>query len=204
MVSSTAVTLNFSRQSRDANGSSLSLAGGVFAACTVLVPRVLLVSAVLNPTVALHLLPALAPMFLAGVALVVAAWRRSDSDAAPSDENTEESPLRLAAAIRMALLFQVAMIAIAVVRRFDGGAGLYTTAAVLGLTDADALTVSLSRPEAAIAASTAARAIVIGVIANTMVKLSIAMFVGRAPFRRRAVAGLACLAVGGAFGMIFV
>jgi uncharacterized membrane protein (DUF4010 family) len=202
VVSSTAVTLSFSRQSRELQISGMSLAGGVFAACTVLVPRVLLVSFVLNPSIALRLLPALAPMFLAGAALVVLAWRGSDAAVAPHDASVEQSPLRLAAAIRMGVLFQVAMVAIAVVRRLGDGASLYATAAILGLTDADALTVSLSRPEAALAASTAARAIVVGLIANTLLKLSIALFIGGASFRRRAVAGLAFLAVGGALGMM--
>jgi uncharacterized membrane protein (DUF4010 family) len=201
VVSSTAVTLNFSRQSRDDSLSAVSLAGGVFAACTVLIPRVLLVSALLNPRVALRLLPALTPMFLAGAALVLMAWRRTDGRVTRTGD-AEHSPLRLASAIRMALLFQAAIVVVALVRRYGGGTSLYATAAILGVTDADALTVSLSRPEAAIGASMAARAIVIGVIASTLLKLSIAAAIGHASFRRRAVAGLGVLALGGVVGVL--
>jgi uncharacterized membrane protein (DUF4010 family) len=202
VISSTAVTLNFSRQSRDELPSNASLAAGVLAACTVLVPRVLLVSAVLNPGVALHLLPALAPMFLVGVILVAIAWRGNGRNEAPAPGALEESPLHLAAAIRMALLFQVAIVAIAYVRRFGEGAGLYSTAAILGLTDVDALTVSLSRPVDPIAPAEAARAILIGIVANTVLKLSIAALIGRAAFRRKTIAGLACLALGGVVGVL--
>lgn len=204
VISSTAVTLEFARQSRTARDAGVSLAAGVFAACTVLVPRVLLVSAVLNPAVSLRLLPALVPMFVVGAVLVAIAWRgetREHAPAASAAPVVEDSPLNLISAIRMAVLFQFAIAAIAVVRRFGDGAGLYTTAAVLGLTDVDALTVSLSRPEAAIAVSIAARAIVVGIVANTALKLSIAAVIGRAPFRRRAIAGLGCLALGGAVGV---
>jgi uncharacterized membrane protein (DUF4010 family) len=203
VISSTAVTLNFSRQSRDAGASGLSLAAGVVAACTVLVPRVLLVSAILNPRVALHLIPALAPMFVAGALLVAIAWRRDRNSTSPTARDTEDSPLRLAAAIRMAVLFQAAIVAISIVRRFGDSAGLYVMSAVLGLTDVDALAVSLSRPEAAIAVAMAVRAIVIGIVANTVLKLSIAAVIGRAPFRRRAVAGLGWLALSGVLGALF-
>jgi len=61
VVSSTAVTLNFSRQSQRDDEPGVPLARGVIAACTVLVPRVLIVSAVLSPAVALALAPRLLP-----------------------------------------------------------------------------------------------------------------------------------------------
>ena len=99
-------------------------------------------------------------------------------------------------------LLIVLIVVVALVRRYGGGTSLYATAAILGVTDADALTVSLSRPEAAIGASMAARAIVIGVIASTLLKLSIAAAIGHASFRRRAVAGLGVLALGGVVGVL--
>jgi uncharacterized membrane protein (DUF4010 family) len=204
IVSSTAVTLNFSRQSRDAEIAGASLAGGVLAACTVLVPRVLLVSAVLNPPLALRLLPAVAPMFVAGAVIVMIAWRRDGEQASRAPVAVEHNPLHLSAAVRMAVFFQAAMVAISLARRLGDGAGLYTTAAVLGLTDSDAMTFSLSRPEAGIAVPVAARAIVLGIVASTVLKMSIAAAVGRAPFRRRAVVGLGWLALSGVLGMLLI
>jgi uncharacterized membrane protein (DUF4010 family) len=204
LVSSTAVTLNFSRQSRDAETAGASLAGGVLAACTVLVPRVLLVSAVLNPPLALRLLPALAPMFAAGAAFVMIAWRRDGEQASRTAVAVEQNPLHLAAAVRMAVFFQAAIVAISLARRLGDGAGLYTTAAVLGLTDSDAMSFSLSRPEAGIAVPVAARAIVLGIVASTVLKMTIAAAVGRAPFRRRAVIGLGWLALSGVLGVLLI
>src|SRR4051812_19496816 len=61
VISSTAVTLTFSRQSRADAALGPALARGVVAACTVLIPRVVIVSGVLNASVALALLPLLAP-----------------------------------------------------------------------------------------------------------------------------------------------
>src|SRR5262249_32299256 len=74
-ISSTAVTLNFSRESRSQTSLGVALAQGVLAACTVMIPRVLIVSTVLSPPVALALLPLLVPAFLAGVGAIALGWR---------------------------------------------------------------------------------------------------------------------------------
>jgi uncharacterized membrane protein (DUF4010 family) len=61
LISSTAVTLQFSRKSREERELAASLGLGVLAACTVVVPRVAVVTALLQPPVARALLPLLAP-----------------------------------------------------------------------------------------------------------------------------------------------
>ena len=71
LISSTSVTLGFSRTSRARTADTPALALGVLAACTVMYLRVLLTTAVLNPGLAVVLAPALAAPFLAG-ALAVA------------------------------------------------------------------------------------------------------------------------------------
>ena len=202
-ISSTAVTLSFSRQSRGANAPARPLARGVLAACTVLVPRVLVVSAALRPSVALALAPLLAPAFVAGVALVAVGWGDDRAGSVPSEPG-EENPLKLWTAIRMAIAFQAAMIVITVVRGWWGSPGVFASGAVFGLTDVDALVVSMSRAESAFGAETAARAIAIGVLANTLLKLGIAVVVGRSTYRRRAAMGLAGLAAASAIGLLVV
>ena len=201
VISSTAVTLNFSRHSRVDASLGNALARGVVAACTVLIPRVILVTAVLNRGVALKLVPLLLPAFVVGMGLAMIGWDSESSDSTSADEN-EGNPLRLGTAMRMAIAFQVAIVLIRVVRDRWGTVGVYTSAALLGLTDVDALTVSMSR-EAALAANAAARAIAIGILANTVLKTVIALVVGRSTFRRRASASLAALAAASAAGLLF-
>ena len=202
-ISSTAVTLTFARQSQREAKLGAPLARGVIAACTVLIPRVLIVSAVLNPSVALALLPMLLPVLATGVALVFVGWRANehqDRNAPPADTN----PLRLVPAMQMAVAFQLSIVAIAFVQRTLGTPGLYATATALGLTDMDALTFSMSRREAALAAGIAARAIAIGVLSNTFLKLALVVTLGRASFRRRAGIGLTVLAAASALGLLLM
>ena len=202
MVSSTAVTLSFSRLSRTEDEVGAPLARGVLAACTVLIPRVLIVSAMLNPGVSLALLPILALPLIVGLVFSLVGWR-SASNATRAGTESPDNPLHLGAAIQMALAFQVAMIAVTFARRLWGDVGVYSSATVLGITDVDALTVSMSRQDANLTTSIAARAIALGILSNTLLKLAVAAAVGRATYRRRAAAGLAALAASTALGLLF-
>ena len=85
-----------------------------------------------------------------------------------------------------------------------GTPGLFATATALGLTDMDALTLSMSRREAALAAGIAARAIATGVLSNTFLKLALVVTPGRASFRRRAGFGLTVSAAASALGLLLM
>jgi uncharacterized membrane protein (DUF4010 family) len=220
VISSTAVSLGFARYSRQYPDASVALACGVVGACTVLVPRVLIISAVLNPAIAIQLLPLLVPSALIGAAVVVYAWRMeapqlSDTSMISATPQTagdsvmswltgdDKSPLRLGVAIRLAVIFQIAMIAITFARQTWAVQGLYSTAVVLGLTDVDALTVSMSTPSTQVFTGVAARAIATGILANTVVKTAISAAVGSA--RYRLIAGGLLIALGaGVAGMLAV
>jgi len=194
VVSSTAVTWGFARESQRDTSLGGAYAVGVVAACTVLFPRVLVVTTLLNPTVALATLPFLTAPFLAGV--IIAWWgaraqRRLTTDAAPEPR----SPLRLGAALQMAAAFQLVLLLMVIVRRQFGDAGVYTTAALFGTTDVDALTVAMTRSGDATFAPVAARAIGVGIASNTLLKLGLTLVVGRSVFRRRAAFALAVMLV---------
>jgi len=201
LVSSTAVTLHFSRKSRAEPDLGRPLAMGAIGACTVLFPRVGLVSAILNPAVAVALLPFLGPPFVAGAALV--AWAslretgRDETSAVPGTRN----PLRLWSSIQMALAFQAVLMAIAWIQQTWGAPGVMASAAVLGLTDVDALTMSMNRlGERPGAVPLAAAAICVGILANNAFKLALGLTLGSGAFRRAFGAGLLLLLAATATG----
>jgi uncharacterized membrane protein (DUF4010 family) len=206
VISSTAVTLGFARYSRQYPDASSALAWGVVGACTVLVPRVLVISLVLNADVAIQLMPLLVPAMLIGAAVVAYAWRSNrevtvTAGAQPMSwmSGNEKNPLRLGVAIQLAVIFQLAMMAITFARQTWAVKGLYSTAVVLGLTDVDALTVSMSQPSAELVATVAARAIAAGILANTVVKLAISVVVGSP--RYRLISGGILAAIGAAIAV---
>ncbi len=199
-VSSTAVTLEFSRTSRGEANVGDALAIGVIGACTVLLPRVMLVSTALNREVARSLIPYLVPAFLVGAIIVALALRRPATGAPPPRDIG--NPLRLGSAIQMAVLFQLALTASSLAAQYWGRGGVISSAVVLGLTDMDALTVSMNHlGTSSDRVSLAARAIAVGVLTNTVFKASLAAVVGRGRFRWLVLAGLAALAAASVVGL---
>jgi uncharacterized membrane protein (DUF4010 family) len=112
------------------------------------------------------------------------------------------NPLQLLAALQMATLFQLVIFLVNTAREVFGDAGVLTTAAVLGLTDVDALTLSMAREVARNAAvDTAASAIAIGILANTVLKTGIALVLGSRRFRLIAGGALALVIVAAGFSI---
>ncbi len=158
LISSTNVTFTFARLSRQEPTLTQPLALGVIAACTMLFPRVLIAASVLNWNVARALLPYLAAPFLFGLLAVLLWWRRG----ADAGEGTAPpaNPLQIGPALQMAAVFQVVLFAVAGMHRLFGASGLMASGAVLGLSDVDALTISMSRTaDTGVAAGVAAKAI---------------------------------------------
>ena len=194
IVSSTTVTFTFARLSRNERALSGALAVGTIAACTILFPRVLVATLVLDVTVARTLLPYLMAPFTVGVLAFILGLRRKADVPHPIDE--PRNPLQIGPALQMAATFQAVLFAIDWVRRAFGDLGLLVSGAVLGLTDVDALTISMARSvSSGVAPEVAARAIAIGILANCILKLSLAMTFGTSQFRRVGGIALAAMAL---------
>lgn len=202
VVSSTATTLQFARQSRREPDMSTPLAIGAVGACTVLLPRVAVLSAILNPPVALALVPFLLPPLIVGAAIVGVVLLKSKRKEVSAEKSDDGNPLKLWSAIQMAIAFQVVLVAVAFVRERWGTQGVLTSAAILGLTDMDALTLAMNRlGSTADAAHLAAEAIAIGILANTVLKLALGLTLGSGGFRRVIAVGLVALGVASVAGL---
>jgi uncharacterized membrane protein (DUF4010 family) len=205
IISSTAVTLSFSRRSRAEPALSAPLAFGIVGACTVLLLRLVAVTAVLDSDVSAALVPYLVPPLVVGAIYVGFAMTRRRDQAAvtPADKEDDDTqnPLRLGFAIKMAIAFQVALWAVAFVRAIWGNSELLASAALLGLTDMDALTITMTRLGASGEAQLAALAIAVGVVSNTVLKLGVTLTFGSPALRRFAGIGLALLGAASVVGI---
>ena len=200
VISSTAVTLNFSRASRSEPAIAGPLALGVVGACTVLLPRITIMSFVLNVAVGRALVPYLLPGLVAGAVIVALAVLRQNGGTKPPPE--EDNPLRLGSAIQLALLFQVALTGSGLAAEYFGRRGVISSAVVLGLTDMDALTVSMNElGTSAAMILLAAKAIAVGVLTNSAFKAAVAVVVGGGRFRWLALGGLAVLGAASVLGL---
>jgi len=203
LVSSTNVTFTFARLSRGNPALERSLAFGAVGANAVLYPRVVAATAVLNAA----LVPVLIPYLVlpALVAALTAANGLRKSAAAGAPVLPQDNPLQLRAAIQMAILFQAVLMVVSFARETWGQSGVLTSAAVLGLTDVDALTVSMARGVAkTVSLETAATAIAVGVLANTAVKLGVVLVFGSTRFRTIVGGTLVLMIVTAAAALVFL
>ena len=200
VISSTNVTLTFARLSRRERSLAPALAIGTIGACTMLFPRVLLAASVLNLAVARALLPYFAAPFLIGTLMLALRWH-TGAHVEPGAERPS-NPLQVWPALQMAILFQVVLFAVSGAQRYFGDSGLRLSGAVLGLTDVDALTISMAGVATAGGAPlVAAQAIVIGILANGVLKTVLAVLFGAAPYSRASVGALAAMALATALSL---
>ena len=189
IVSSTNITLSFARASRNEIDAGMPLALGVIGASAAMCLRVLVTTAVLNSSVSLALLRYLIAPFCA--AALMAWWGIRKHQGTPAAEIVASNPLQFTSALQMAVLFQAVLFGVRWVQGTWGQPGVFVSAGALGLTDIDALVISMSRDTGAqLSAAVAARAIAIGVVTNTLLKLSIGALTGGGQFRRITIFGL--------------
>lgn len=194
LVSSTAVTLAYARRSRAEPHHATALAAGTVGASAVLLLRILAVTVALTPAFAPRAALWLGAMFAtAAVLTVFAATRPQESG---RDQPAESgNPLQLGVAIQMALAFQAVLLLIEYARAWFGESGVLVGAGLAGLTDMDALTLSMSRLARQTAMmETAAAALVVGVVANTFLKTTLAIVLGESSYRRKVVPALLLMA----------
>jgi uncharacterized membrane protein (DUF4010 family) len=204
IISSTSVALLFSRRSRTEPAVSTPLALGIIGACTVLLLRLAVVTSILDESVAAALLPYLVPPLILGGVIVAIAISRDHPRPSGEPADGSQNPLRLASALQMTVAFQLSLWAVAYVREHWGRMELLGSAALLGLTDMDALTVSMTRLGATGQAELAALAIAVGVVANTGLKLALALILGSPALRRIAGLGLAALGAASVAGIVMM
>lgn len=193
LVSSTAATLSFTKSSKQKldNSSANHFAGGVLLAWSVMFLRVLFICSVLY-------LPLLSTLFwsLGGMALCCAIfagvlfWQgASKATAIEPSQMQLSNPFSLWSAIQFGALFAGVLLAVKLTEHYFQGQGVVYLAALAGLTDVDAISLSMadlaSRQQDV---SLAAQAIVLACLSNTLVKAGMTYTLGAKAFSLRVLA----------------
>ncbi len=181
LVSSTAVTLTFAKQSREPGAPIGALAGATLVAWTVMFLRVIVIVGGLAVSALPSAALALGTMGLAAVLAGLFALRGSGAWRAAGERDLGlRNPFRLRSAIKFALLFAVVLVVSKLAQQYAPGSGVYWVSALAGATDVDAVALSLlelvSRGEAT--TPVVVRGMVIAAVANTWVKLALTLTLG--------------------------
>ncbi len=215
LVSSTATTLSFARQSREggdgADGSDGAaggaighlLAAWVLLSWWVMVVRVLVLVAIVNRALLPQVWLPLAAMGL--VTGVLALWHyRAGVDHAPAGQAQPRlsNPFSLTSAIQFGALFAVILLGVKIAQQQAPG-WIVGVAALAGSVDIDAITLSLAGDarDGALAGAVGP-ALAAAVLSNTLVKCALVLGAGRGRVRRHVTLATLAMLASGAIGAV--
>jgi len=199
LASSTAVTLSFARRSKINPELGRPFALAVTVAWTVMYGRVLVAVAVLNPALVRLLWLPVAASVAAGLIWSLVLWR-SESREHEKHEMAMANPFELGLAIKFGLLFVIILFIAKAAAVYLGSTGIYLSSFFSGLADVDAIALSvakLSRAGGGIDLLVAARAVVIAMVANTVLKGGFVMITGTAGIKKALLPGFLLMVITG-------
>ncbi|ARU55426.1 MAG: MgtC/SapB family protein [Pseudomonadales bacterium] len=184
LSSSTALTLHYAKMAKDNPNHSNLLASGILAACGTMFPRLLIVCTLINNELGNALLiPGIAMMILTYIPALYM-WINFK---APLNDAVElkQNPLEMLAALGFAIVLLVIILLSHLLNETFGDTGIYILAMISGITDVDAINLTLSRQAGnSITLETATIAILIAAAVNSVVKAFMAgLFSGRNLFK---------------------
>jgi uncharacterized membrane protein (DUF4010 family) len=188
LVSSTVVTLSLARRSRDENDPVAvpALAAGILLAWLIMVGRIAVIVAVIYlPLLRALIIPLVTLAVLTGLAALI--FLLSTLRAPITEHQVSlRNPFSLTSAIKVALLFSVVLLVVALARKYYQGQGLYLISFFAGLTDVDPVALSMADfVKQGGAMNTAAVAITLAAISNTLLKAALVFALAQRPLKWR-------------------
>ncbi|MBC8504072.1 MAG: MgtC/SapB family protein [Anaerolineales bacterium] len=203
MVSSTAVTLSFSERSNKQPELAKPFALAIMIAWTVMFSRVLIEVGVLNKTLlGVVWIPLVAA---GGVGLLYGVYLFFSQRSAEKGDVEFSNPFDLGSAIKFGLLYGVVLLISRIAQMYFGDTGIIISSILSGIADVDAITLSMAElsNSGGLDLSTAARAIVVATMSNTLVKGGIAIMGGSKILRKALLPGIILIVIVG-IGLTFL
>ncbi|MFH1404141.1 MAG: MgtC/SapB family protein [Candidatus Altiarchaeota archaeon] len=183
LTSSTAVTTAMAAKSKESGDITKPVAFATLIAFTIMYPRIILEVMVVNQEILGDLMLSIGVMFLAALISAIVIYRKASRVKAEIDLKT---PFAISPALKFAAFFVIVLLLVHFTQTRLGDRGVYIAAAVSGLADVDAITLSMASLslEGDVSADTAVNAITIAVMFNTIVKFLYALMLGTRQFAR--------------------
>jgi uncharacterized membrane protein (DUF4010 family) len=185
LVSSTSVALTFSRKSKETGQktSSFFYAMGIISACTIMFPRILFEVYIINFELANQLWIPIMLISTAGFASTAFIYKYNKNNHT-SNEIDLKNPLDLSTALKFAILFAAVQWLVKYSSIHFGDNGTYMAGAISGITDVDAITLSMAKmAKSGLDSSIAINTIIIAALTNTLVKFGMVILVASTELR---------------------
>jgi uncharacterized membrane protein (DUF4010 family) len=204
LVSSTATTMTFSKRSREEESLSLPFSLGILLACTTMFPRILVEVLIINSDLLLSLSVTMGFMAASGLAVCFFIWKKTEG--ATSDEVPLKNPFSLMPAVKFGLLYAIIVFVARAMEVIAGDKGIYIVSILSGLTDVDAITLTMSQisRQDSSKLTQATVAITLAAFSNTILKAGMAYVLGSRELKRIILVGFAIILIVGFAGLFLI
>lgn len=204
LTSSTAVTAAMAVEAKESPGLRAICAFSTIAANATMFGRVLVVVAVLDRPLVFKLVWPIGAMAVAAAVASVVLWLMAGKASQRHEGRSDiklKNPFSIVPALKFAAFFVAVLVVSKVATSSFGDSGLYVAAALSGLADVDAITLSIAEQsnEGSLVREVGALAVTIAVVSNSLVKSGIAFASGGFKFGRLVAL---CLGIATVIGLV--
>jgi len=206
LASSTATTLALARISRQNPEVEPPAVAGALSASAIMALRILFISWVMQPTLALHL----APVLVVGACILFMPiiWQAKIPAPAPATISVANDiqPYSLKTALGFGLFLAGVAILVPAAKTWLGSEGVYAVSMLSGIADVDAITISLAQlfGDGGVTVHMASIGISLAAMVNFIAKLAICVFAGTPTFARKVGLGYLAATVGSVLTLLVV
>lgn len=211
LVSSTAVTLAFSQDSKKHKHVVYPFVFGIIIAGTAMFFRILATVSVVNPSLVSSISIPLLTSGITGLIVSAGLWYLQSKESKNKSVATTQDidlgkPLDLYSAIKFGLLFAIVLILVKFMSANFGDRGIYATSILSGFFDTDAISVSLANlaKTESITPFLATAGITLATLTNTFIKGVFVLFLASRPVAIRTIISVLIIVAAGLISLLFV
>lgn len=204
LVSSTAVTVSMATQGRQHPELVLPSAMAILAASSTMFLRVLVIVSILQADLVSVLIPPLGAMCLVGYGVAAILNHRMHRLVPQWPTVQHRNPFELTSALTFGLLYAGVLVLAKIAHVYLGDKGLYMSSLVAGITDVDAIALSMVRfYEEGLGRVVATTAITIAAMTNTVTKALLTLWLGGWTVARHVIPGMGGMVIVGGIVIIW-
>ncbi|MBC6369001.1 MgtC/SapB family protein [Algoriphagus sp. AK58] len=190
LVSSTAVTWVFAQKSKENSSLSSSCATAILAASSIMTIRVLIWTFIFNLALFEKLLIPILIVFIAGLGITVYIFTKRNKEPMEDQLIPLKKPLDLKSALVFGAIYSTILLLVSYANENLGERGTFISSAIAGISDIDAITISVSKLAGnQLIMQIAGISILIATISNTLVKMGIGIYAGSIELRKKLILG---------------
>lgn len=205
LVSSTATTWVFAKKSKESEALSHNCATAILAASSIMIIRVLIWTFIFNKSFFNELFFIIFLVFMAAIGITLFLYFTKGKKEVFDTEIPKGKPLDLVGSLVFGLIYTVILLVVSYANENLGERGILISSAVAGLSDIDAITISVSKLAGTrLDLSIASIAVLIATISNTLVKLGIGIWAGSQTLRKDLYLGYGVIFIAAVLALFFL